>query len=82
MIKAEVHLDSPIAAPIYKNQEIGKLKILMPSFIEGDEDRVVEYPIFSNSNISRGGFSKKFVATLKFSLLKISQSFNIEKLFN
>ena len=82
MIKAEVHLDSPIAAPIYKNQEIGKLKILMPSFIEGDEDRVVEYPIFSNSNISRGGFSKKFVATLKFSLLKISQSFNVEKLFN
>ena len=82
VIKAEVHLDSPIAAPIYKNQEIGKLKILMPSFIEGDEDRVVEYPIFSNSNISRGGFSKKFVATLKFSLFKISQSFNLEKLFN
>ena len=82
MIKAEVHLDSPIAAPIYKNQEICKLKILMPSFIEGDEDRVVEYPIFSKSNISRGGFSKKFVATLKFSLLKISQSFNFEKLFN
>ena len=45
MIKAEVHLDSPIAAPIFKNQEIGKLKILMPSFIEGNEDRVVEYPI-------------------------------------
>ena len=82
MIKAEVHLDSPIAAPIYKNQEIGKLKILMPSFIEGDEDRVVEYPIFSKSNISRGGFSKKFIATLKVSLLKISQSFNLEKLFN
>ncbi len=82
VIKAEVHLDSPIAAPIYKNQEIGKLKILMPSFIEGDEDRVVEYPIFSNSNISRGGFSKKFIATLKFSLFKISQSLNVEKLVN
>ena len=82
MIKAEVHLDSPIAAPIYKNQEIGKLKILIPSFIEGDEDRVVEYPIFSKSNISRGGFSKEFVATIKVSLLKISQSLNLEKLFN
>ena len=69
MIKAEVHLDSPIAAPIYKNQEIGKLKIIMPSFIEGDEDREVEYPIFSKSNISRGGFSKK-LCNLKFSLLK------------
>ena len=82
MIKAEVHLDSPIAAPIYKNQEIGKLKIILPSFIEGDEDRVVEYPIFSKSNISRGGFSKEFVATIKVSLLKISQSLNLEKLFN
>mgnify|MGYP001433047895 FL=1 len=82
MIKAEVHLDSPIAAPIYKNQEIGKLKIILPSFIEGDEDRVVEYPIFSKSNISKGGFSKKFVAALKISLLKISQSFNFKKLFN
>ena len=82
MIKAEVYLDSPIAAPIYKNQEIGKLKIILPSFIEGDEDRVVEYPIFSKSNISRGGFSKEFVATIKVSLLKISQSLNLEKLFN
>ena len=82
MIKAEVHLDSPIATPIYKNQEIGKLKIFMPSFIEGNDDRIVEYPIFSQSNISKGGFSKKFIATFKVSLLKISESLSFKNLFN
>ena len=82
MIEAKVHVDSPIAAPIYKNQEIGRLKIFIPSFIEGNKDRVVEYPIFSKSNISKGGFSKKFVATLKISLLKISQSLNLTKFLN
>ncbi len=82
MIKAEVHLDSPISAPIYENQEIGKLKILIPSFIAGDEDRIVEYPISSKSNIPRGGFTKELIGNLKISILKISQSVNLEKLFN
>ena len=82
MIKAEVHLDSPIATPIYKNQEIGKLKIFIPSFIEGNDDRIVEYPIFSQSNISKGGFSKKFIATFKVSLLKISEALSFKNLFN
>ncbi|MFL2802140.1 MAG: D-alanyl-D-alanine carboxypeptidase family protein [Paracoccaceae bacterium] len=81
-IKAEVHVNSPIAAPIDNNQEIGTLKIFIPSFIEGEKDRVVEHPIVSKSNISKGGFAKKFIAALKVSFFQISQLFNLKKLLN
>ena len=81
-IKAEVHLDVPISAPIYNNQKLGTLKIFIPSFIKGNTDRVVEYPILSKSNIAKGGFSKKFIAASRISISKVFNSLNFDKLLN
>ena len=73
---------SPISAPINYNEELGTLKIYIPSFIEGQEERVVEYPIYSSSEINKGGFSKKFIAALKVSFSKIYQFVKFEKYLN
>ena len=77
-----MHINSPISAPINYNEELGTLKIYIPSFIEGQEERVVEYPIYSSSEINKGGFSKKFIAALKVSFSKIYQFVKFEKYFN
>ena len=81
-IKAELHIMSPISAPIKYNEKLGTLKIFIPSFIEGQENRIVEYPIYSNSEIDKGGFSKKFIAALKVSFSKIYQFVKFEKYLN
>ena len=46
------------------------------------EDRVEEYPVLSKFDIEKGSFFKKFSATTKFSILKIIESFNLDKLNN
>jgi len=56
--------------------------IFIPSFIEGQENRIVEYPISSSSEIDKGGFSKKFIAALKVSFSKIYQFVKFEKYLN
>ncbi len=81
-IRAEIHIKSPISAPIYTNQELGTLRIIIPSFIEGMEDRVEEHPVLSKFDIEKGGFFKKFSATTKFSIFKVLESFNLDKLNN
>ena len=73
---------SPISAPIKYNEKLGTLKIFIPSFIEGQKNRIVEYPIYSSSEIDKGGFYKKFIAALKVSFSKIYQLVKFEKYLN
>ena len=81
-IKAEVHIETPVVTPIVENDIIGVLKIITPSFIFGEEKRVIEYPIVSRSNISKGNLIKKIQATARVAILKAIKFTNISDIIN
>ena len=76
-VSAEVHIMAPIIAPIEMNEAIGSLKIFAPSFIPGNEPRTLDIPLFSNSDIAKGNFSKKLKATAQRALSELT---NITKI--
>lgn len=78
-VQAEARVEIPIKAPIKAGDQVGILKITAPSFIPGDKDRIIEYPLISASDVKQGSLVKKIQAAARVSILR---AFNFTKLNN
>ena len=70
LVKAEAHVQTPITTPIMEHDTIGTLRISAPSFILGNKDRILDFPLVSKSNIGTGSIAKKVQAAARTVILK------------
>ncbi len=53
-----------------EHDTIGTLRIIAPSFILGNKDRILDFPLVSKSNIGTGSIAKKVQAAARTVILK------------